>query len=58
VDIDLKSFRFTTVLNHDSIHSIQLSSLVENLSRIRPIQHLFKYLFRAIKFQMVDLFRL
>ena len=35
VDIDLKSFRFTTVPNHDSKH---LSSLVENMSRIRPIQ--------------------
>ena len=46
VDIDLKSFRFTTVPNHDSM---QLSSLVENMSRIRPIQNLF----RAEKFQPV-----
>jgi hypothetical protein len=46
VDIDLKSFRFTTVPNHDSM---QLSSLAENMSRIRPIQNLF----RAEKFQSV-----
>ena len=36
VDIDLKSFRFTTVPNHDSI--FELSSSAENLST-RPIQN-------------------
>jgi hypothetical protein len=39
VDIDLKSFRFTTVPNHDSM---QLLFLVENMSRIRPIRSLFR----------------
>jgi hypothetical protein len=48
VDIDLKSFRFTTVPNHDSI---QLSSLAENMSTIRLIQNLF----RAEKFQQAKL---
>jgi hypothetical protein len=46
VDIDLKLFRFTTVPNHDSM---LLSSLVENMSRIRPIQNVF----RAEKFQSI-----
>jgi hypothetical protein len=45
VDMDLKSFRFTTVPNHDSI---SLSSLAENMSRIRPSAS--SNIFRAIKF--------
>jgi len=53
VDIDLKSFRFTTVPNYDSTLLLSL----ENMSRIRPIQHLFKYAFGAVKFQVADLFR-
>ena len=46
VDIDLNSLRFTTVPNHASM---QLSSLVENTSRIRPIKHLFKSLFQTAR---------
>jgi hypothetical protein len=53
VDIDLKSFRFTTVPNCDSMLLLSL----ENVSRIRPIQHLFKYAFGPVKFQVADLFR-
>jgi len=51
VDMDLKSFRFTTVPNHDSMLPL---SLVENMSRIRPIKHLFNYAFGAVKFQMAE----
>jgi hypothetical protein len=50
VDIDLKSFRFTTVPNHDSI---QLSSLAENMRRIRLIHNHF----RAEKFQQANCLR-
>jgi hypothetical protein len=38
VDIDLKSFRFTTVPNHDAM--MQVLSWVENMSRIRPLRNL------------------
>ena len=50
VDIDLKSFRFTTVPNHDSMQPL---SLVENMSRIWPFQNLF----RAEKFQQANCLR-
>jgi len=49
VDIDLKSFRFTTVPNHDSMQPL---SLVENMSRIWPFQNLF----RAEKFRSTRCF--
>lgn len=55
VDIDLKPLRFTTVPNHGST---KFSSLVKNMSRIRPIWHLFKHLFQAVKLQEGDLFGL
>ena len=38
VDIDLKSFRFTTVPNHDAM--MQVLSWVEKMSRIRPFRNL------------------
>ena len=43
VDIDLKSFRFTTVSNHDSI--FEPSSSADNLST-RPIQNALSYQIR------------
>jgi hypothetical protein len=54
----IRGHRFKDIPVHDRPQSgFDVAPMwVENMSRIRPIQRSFKYLFQAEKFQIVDLF--